>query len=60
MSVLSGRMPGCLFWTISNMNLLGFPRTTGCRPDAVATAATMEPVPDDEKLVIINLNAKLL
>ena len=29
------------------MNLLGFPRTTGFRPEAVATAATIEPVPED-------------
>ena len=45
MRVLAGCMLGCLLWTISNMNLLGFPRTTGCRPAAVVTAATMAPVP---------------
>ena len=45
MSVRAGTMPGCLRATISNMNLLGLPSTTGCRPAAVATAATMEPVP---------------
>ena len=45
MRVRAGTMPGCLRATISNMNLLGLPSTTGCRPAAVATAATMEPVP---------------
>ena len=28
------------------MNLLGFPNTTGSLPEAVLTAATMEPVPE--------------
>ena len=46
-SVLSATISGCLVWTISYMNLLGFPRTTGFRPEAVATAATIEPVPED-------------
>ena len=43
--VLAGTIPGCLFWTISNMNLLGLPSTTGSLPEAVLTAATMDPVP---------------
>ena len=29
------------------MNLLGFPSTTGSLPEAVLTAATMEPVPSE-------------
>ena len=45
MRVLAGWMLGCLLCTISNINLLGFPRTTGWRPAAVVTAATMAPVP---------------
>ena len=45
MRVRSARMPGCLSLTMSNMNLLGLPSTTGFRPAAVETAATIEPVP---------------
>ena len=39
------------------MNLLGFPSTTGCRPAAVVTAATMAPVPvggiSDDLIVLV-------
>ena len=48
MRVLAGWMPGNRRCTISNMNLLGLPSTTGCLPAAVLTAATMAPVPVEE------------
>ena len=45
MRVLDGSIEGCLFLTMSNINMLGFPNTIGFLPAQVSTAATIEPVP---------------